>query len=153
MKRKFIADFMVGRLCRWLRLIGEDVEYYKGDDKTGIIYMSLKTRSIILTRNCSLSRRKALGICLIKDDDFRKQLRQVIDEFSIDVDPEKIFTRCTECNTMLVAFDKKKVKGRVPAFVFETQNKFSICRECQKIYWKGTHSELVKKVLNSQNII
>lgn len=148
MEKKFIVDFMLGRLCRWLRLIGEDAQYFKGNDKGGIIYNSLKDRRIILTRDRSLSRKRALRICLIDSDDFRKQLKQVINEFNISINEDKIFTRCTECNDILKPFQKKMAEDRVPEYVFETQDKFSVCENCQKIYWKGTHKELIKKVLD-----
>ncbi|MFH1416014.1 MAG: Mut7-C RNAse domain-containing protein [Elusimicrobiota bacterium] len=147
MKRAFIVDFMLGRLCRWLRLIGEDALYYREDDGNGIIYSSLRSKRIILTRNSRLSIKRALKVCLIKSDDFRKQLKQVIDEFGIKVIPENIFTRCTQCNSMLEEIPKGSVTGKVPDYVYKTQERFSVCRTCSKIYWNGTHRDLVKKVL------
>lgn len=143
-----MVDFMLGRLCRWLRLIGEDALYFTGDDKGGIIYRSLKERRIILTRDTGLSKKKALRICLINSNNFREQLSQVINEFNIVIDGEKVFIRCTECNNILEPFPRKMAEGKVPEYVFRTQEEFSVCVECQKIYWKGTHRELIKKVLD-----
>lgn len=147
MERKFIVDFMLGRLCRWLRLLGENAGYFSGDDKGGIIYRSLKERRIILTRDTSLSRKKALDICLIESDDFRKQLKQVIEKYDIFLNDRRIYTRCILCNNLLKPISKDKVRGKVPQYVFDTQKNFSACSNCFKIYWKGTHRELIEKVL------
>jgi uncharacterized protein with PIN domain len=148
MERRFLVDFMLGRLCRWLRLIGEDAEYFTGDDKGGIVYRSLKDRRIILTRDTRLSKKRALKIYYVTSDDFREQLKQVINEFNIAIDSNRIFTRCIQCNNALKPFPRKMVEGKVPEYVFQTQEEFSVCDRCQKIYWKGTHRDLIKKVLD-----
>jgi uncharacterized protein with PIN domain len=147
MERKFIVDFMLGRLCRWLRLIGEDAEYYAGSDKGGIIYRSLKDRRIILTRDTHLSSRKALRTTIIQSDNFRDQLKQVISEYDIHIEEKKIYTRCTLCNNPLEGINKEKIKGKVPDYVYETRDDFALCNKCKKLYWKGTHRELMKDVL------
>ncbi|MBN2407185.1 MAG: Mut7-C RNAse domain-containing protein [Elusimicrobia bacterium] len=147
MENKFIVDFMLGRLCRWLRLMGFDAQYYRGSDKGTIIYRSLKERRIILTRDTGLSRKRALGIFIVRSDDFRQQLKEIISEFGLDPQESSVFTRCLECNKRLESIPKKRIKGRVPDYVFENHDEFSICSDCQKIYWKGTHRTLIKNVL------
>ena len=144
---KFLVDFMLGRLGRWLVLLGEDAKYYRSPDEGGIIYRSLKEKRIILTRNRKLSRRKALDIYLVKSEEFKEQLAEVINKFDITKDNKKIFSRCIECNQKLQTIQKEKVKKKVPAYVYETVEVFSVCDTCQKIYWKGTHSDLIKRVL------
>jgi len=147
MKRKFIVDFMLGRLCRWLKLLGEDAVYYRNSDKGGLIYRSLKERRIILTRDTGISRKKGLPLYAVQSDEFRKQLKEVIKKYNIEIDREKIFTRCIECNRRLKTVDKNKVKGKVPDYVYRNHEVFSVCDLCQKIYWKGTHRDLIEKVL------
>ncbi|MFW6172393.1 MAG: Mut7-C RNAse domain-containing protein [Elusimicrobiota bacterium] len=147
MEIKFMVDFMLGRLCRWLRLLGEDAEYYRDRDKGGIIYRSLKEKRIILTRDRRLSSKKAIRIYRVKNEEFREQLREVINEFDIEIDDEKIFSRCTDCNLILQQIQKEKIKNKVPDYVYKTHDKFSICKNCERIYWKGTHRELIDKVI------
>lgn len=142
-----MVDFMLGRLCRWLRLLGEDAEYYRDRDKGGIIYRSLKEKRIILTRDRRLSSKKAIRIYRVKNEEFREQLREVINEFDIEIDDEKIFSRCTDCNLILQQIQKEKIKNKVPDYVYKTHDKFSICKNCERIYWKGTHRELIDKVI------
>lgn len=148
MSQKFLVDFMLGRLCRWLVLLGEDAKYYKSGDEGGIIYRSLKEKRIILTRNRKLSRRKALDIYLVQSEEFKEQLVEVLNKFDVTKDDKKIFSRCIECNQRLQTIPKERVKEKVPEYVHKTVEVFSVCDTCQKIYWKGTHSDLIKRVLS-----
>ena len=148
-----MVDFMLGRLCRWLRLIGEDAQYYRSDDDGGIIYRSLKEKRIIITRNRSLSRRKPLGILVIESDDFRQQLSYVVHEFGLKIDDKRIFSRCTSCNMLLEAVNKESIKDNVPEYVFRTHGLFSKCPSCSRIYWKGTHRDLIRKITDNIGIV
>ena len=104
---------------------------------------------MVLTRDRHLAPRKAYGLYLVSSSDFREQLRDVLDEFSIKLSRDKIFTRCVECNSLLEEADKSEVKERVPGYVYDTQESFSVCPESGKVYWRGTHRELMEKVLAS----
>ena len=112
MSKKFIVDFMLGRLMRWLRLIGEDAEFLIGGDKNELVYRSLKEKRIILTRSTKVSRRKAYQLCFIKSENIIEQIKQLIEELGIEIDKKMIFSRCIECNNVLVSIDKKKIKSK-----------------------------------------
>jgi len=144
---KFLVDFMLGRLCKWLRLLGYDASYFVSDKKSDLIYQSLKEGRIILTRDHRLSKKKAIKLIVISSDILEEQLKQVFSELDIRVDPEEIFTRCLVCNEVLLEAEKEKVKDKVPSYVFQTQKEFSYCPSCQKIYWKGTHWDLANQLL------
>ncbi|HCJ65749.1 MAG TPA: hypothetical protein DHV62_00080 [Elusimicrobia bacterium] len=139
MEPKFLVDFMLGRLCKWLRIFGFDTEYFTSLNKNIIVYQSLKEGRILLTRDQRVSKNKALKVLLIDSDNYEKQIQQVLKELNLKVDPEKMFTRCCLCNTLLEPIEKEKVKDKVPSFVYQTQENFSFCFTCQKIYWPGTH--------------
>jgi len=144
---KFLVDFMLGRLCKWLRLLGYDSSYFVSDKKSDLIYQSLKEGRIILTRDHRLSKKKAIKLIIINSDLLEEQLKQVFSELNIEVEPGDIFTRCTVCNEVLLEIDKEKVKDRIPSYVFQTKEEFSYCPLCQRIYWKGTHWNLANQVL------
>ena len=144
---KFLVDFMLGRLCKWLRLLGYDASYFVSEKKSDLIYQSLKEGRIILTRDHRLSKKKAIKLIIINSDLLEEQLTQVFSELSIKVDPDEIFSRCLVCNEVLLETEKEKVKDKVPSYVFQTQKEFSYCPNCQKIYWKGTHWDLANQLL------
>ncbi|MCD6412742.1 MAG: Mut7-C RNAse domain-containing protein [Elusimicrobia bacterium] len=146
---KFLVDRMCGRLARWLRLLGYDAKYV--DRKKGvpdIIYESLREQRIILTRNRRLSARRGYRVYYVKTDDFFSQIKEVAENFGIKANEEKLFSRCINCNGEIVEAKKDEVKDFVPSFVFQTTEKFYKCLACGKIYWKGSHIALAKKILS-----
>lgn len=136
---KFIADAMLGRLAKWLRILGYDTLYYPEIDDRELIMRSVEEDRLILTRDTRLIKwRIARRHLFVREDDVRNQLRQVIAELGLDTS-SLLFTRCCECNGELAPFEKGDALGRVPVYVYQTQEKFSICSNCKRIYWKGTH--------------
>lgn len=145
---RFLVDFMLGRLCKWLRIIGYNAKYFKGLDRKEILYESLKERRIVLTRDHRLSKKKAWDIILIESDFLDEQISQLIDCSVIKIDENKLFSRCTICNTEIQAIEKESVKGKVPEYIYQTHKDFSYCQICNKIYWMGTHFEHMRNKLN-----
>ena len=130
---------MLGKLAKKLRLLGFDALYHSDIEEDEILRLS-KDR-ILLTRDKILERKaKKLGIDVfyIKSDKWRSQLKAVNDRFSIEK-YSKPFTRCSECNGELVYVEKEKVKDKVPEYVYKTVDEFKMCKNCRKIYWKGSH--------------
>jgi uncharacterized protein with PIN domain len=146
---KFVADKMLGRLVRWLRIIGQDVTYGAHLSGSGLIRAARKDHRLILTRDRRVGKRThPPEYLLIRSDHFRDQLKQVVQTFNLDVSG-KAFTRCVQCNRLLEPIAKETVKAQVPPYVFSTQEKFSFCRECQHIYWPATHLERMLDELRS----
>ena len=137
---QFVADKMVGRLARWLRIIGQDVTYGPDLCGAGLIRAARRDDRLILTRDRRIGRKNPPAYLLIRSDHFREQLRQVIEEFSLDPLKEA-FTRCVECNTLLEDVDKETVFEKVPPFVYLTQDRFAACPSCNRVYWHGTHAD------------
>lgn len=144
---KFILTKELGRLAKWLRILGFDTVYFKQDNKGLLLLTSLREERIILTRNQRLAKIKGPRIINIKSDNLKEQLREILDLFKISIDEEKMFTRCVICNLELEYIEKEKVKQKVPEYVFQTQNNFYTCRGCGRIYWQGTHWGNVAKIL------
>lgn len=136
---RFIADAMLGSLARWMRTLGCDVEYSSTLDDAGVVDRAVSEDRIILTRDTGLiKRRKARGRFLFIESDFvADQLRQVAGSFSIPRSPSLV--RCLRCNTPLERAEKESVAHRVPPYVYKTQDEFSICPSCRRVYWAGTH--------------
>ncbi len=144
---KFIADVMLGRLAKWMRLLGFDVLYGRAMTDNEVIRLSLEDNRVILTRDTGLaSRPLASKHLVITSDKVREQLRQVLDAFHIDTMPGRL-TRCSLCNELLVPIAKEEAKDMVPQYVYEKNDSFLRCRKCGKIYWKGTHITRIVKEL------
>jgi hypothetical protein len=136
---RFILTPELGRLAKWLRILGFDTIYFSGNFSS-LLIQALRDNRIIVTRNSRLvSKARAVRVVDIKDDDVNEQLKQVLKELNIKPDEDAMFSRCLICNTELNGIDKQKVKDKVPEYVFKTQEEFFTCPRCQRIYWSGTH--------------
>ncbi len=146
---KFLADAALGRLATWLRLLGTDAVYDSTRCETALIRRARAEQRILLTRNRRLLRRRSLPPHLyVQSDDFRAQLRQVVEAF--DLNPRAhALSRCSRCNTLLTPIDKSSLRGEVPEYVFETQSAFARCAECGRIYWRATHVERITSELRA----
>jgi len=145
---KFAVDRMLGKLARWLRVIGQDVAYGPHLSGYGLVRMARREGRLILTRDRALARKNPPDCLLIESDRFRDQLRQVVHEYRLD--PLKdVFTRCMECNALLEPAAKESVEGRVPPYVFSTQQKFCFCPSCRRVYWPATHQQKMLEELKA----
>lgn len=152
---KFICDDMVGRLCKWLRILGYDTVYLSSRDipsdisNARIAVISRSEERIVLTRDFNLPKQKFLKSCLIiQSDSVLEQLREVLRTFKlIPIDFKALFSRCLLCNYEVCAIKKADVLHQVPDYVYQTHEHFHQCPNCKKIYWTGTHIERTQKTL------
>jgi len=149
---KFIVDNNVGKLAKWLRIMGYDTLLFSGEDDGKMVKMALEQNRVILTRDNQIMKRRLvtsgrLKAILIKDDDIKAQLRQVVAALNLDYH-HKPFSRCLECNQPLVEKDKEKVKSLVPPYVFKTQGDYMECPSCHRLYWRGTHWQAMSRELD-----
>ena len=145
---KFIADAMLGRLARWLRMLGYDVSYESSISDDDFIARALNEGRIILSMDRKLTKREsAKNSLLVNSPSYKEQLKQVITQYNIDY-KSGIFTRCLVCNRLLEPIEKEKIKDKVPPYVYSTQDEFDICQQCGRIYWSGTHRVKMLKMLD-----
>lgn len=134
---KFIADVMLGRLAKRLRLLGYDVLYDPTLDDNELIRLSLAERRVILTRDAALAARPlASNHLFVRSDRVEEQLEQVLSGAPGDASP---LTRCSVCNDPLTPVGRQEVRDLVPSYVFENNDTFLHCTTCGRIYWQGTH--------------
>lgn len=145
---KFVADKMLGRLTRWLRIIGPDVAYGPHLSGRGLIRAARREGRVVLTRDRSIHKMNPPDYLMIESDRFREQLKQVVRQYQLD--PLKnALTRCVECNTPFDSIAKEEVQEKVPPYVFSTQERFSFCRKCRRIYWPATHQQKMLEELKA----
>jgi uncharacterized protein len=139
-KVKFAADRMLGRLVKWLRIIGQDVIYGPHLTGYGLIRAARAENRLILTRDRGLKQKQPPPYLFIESDHYRDQLRQVVSQCGLELGDE-LFTRCIECNTLLESRAKETLEKVVPPYVFSSQEKFFACPTCRRVYWPATHHQ------------
>jgi uncharacterized protein with PIN domain len=143
---KFIVDRMLGKLAKQLRMLGYDTLYYRGEDAYSLIRSARHEERVILTRNTKLLPRRPEDVILqITEDNPFLQFKELIQKGTIEIDKEKIFSRCLLCNAFLDSISQREVEGKVPDFIFHQQKEFFRCPQCQRIYWPGSHQENMQR--------
>lgn len=156
---RFLADAMLGRLARWLRILGYDAEYFPGEDDE-LIRRARREGRVLLTRDTRLLQRYSAGVrpppagtdplphLFIESDHVMEQLRQVVAALHLNpaAPPAR---RCSCCNAVLEPRDKAEVVGRVPEFVWSHHQAFWACPRCQRIYWAGTHRQRMEEAIKA----
>jgi uncharacterized protein len=138
----FFADAMLGRLARWLRMLGYDTAYDKVISDEALIARVLTEHRWLLTRDGYLMQRKVLRDrqTLIISDHLQDQLRQLRSELHLELDlGDRTASRCAECNSVLKLIPHEEAALTVPAYVASLHPRFVQCSNCGRIYWPGTH--------------
>ena len=157
---KFIADGMLGKLARWLRLAGHDVTYI-GDFKIPaeeqddvLLSRARQEKRVLLTCDIELhrrARRADIKSVFIQSSNVVEQLVEVSRRSGqrIKIQPED--SRCPMCNGLLEEASKTDILDEVPATVLETQREFWRCSSCGKIYWQGSHWRTIVEMAERYN--
>jgi uncharacterized protein with PIN domain len=140
---KLLADAMLGRLAKWLRILGHDTLYFPGLDDRDLVRIARAENRLLLTRDRELTRRKGLKSYLIESDRFEDQLGQLLRDLGLD--SESLPARCARCNTALASISRQEAKGRLPPYVFQRHDHFTLCPHCDRVYWQGTHWQRMRE--------
>ena len=142
---KFAADRMLGKLAKWLRILGYDTLYARTMSDDEFLKLANQGR-ILLSRNTRLrSKITSDRFVFIKANDPAAQLQDLIRFLELKPDPGGFFTRCTVCNGRLEPVKAPDVVGKVPDHIWTDQQRFSRCENCGKIYWPGSHPTRSRK--------
>lgn len=145
---RFIADVMLGRLARWLRLLGFDTLYYPDIRDSDLLKLAMQEDRLLLTRDTHFSKIKNLrNLLLVHANDPIEQVTEVIRLFSVkEFGP----SRCARCNGVLYSVDQKEaVTDLVPEYVFYNCSSFFMCKACGSVYWEGTHLKRFRTMLDT----
>ena len=151
MDYRFIADTNVGKLAKWLRILGYDTLFLNPVEDDELLEVARLEDRVLVTRDRALVarrmvRRGLVRALLVHSDQWQEQLRQVVQGLGLEL-PAEGFSRCLRCNVALVPQEREQVRDRVPPYVFSTQQVFQGCPQCGRIYWRGTHWEHVREAL------
>ena len=149
---QFVVDAMLGRLAKWLRLLGYDTlsasELPVSDDD--LLRIAHEEGRVLVTRDKELFQRaKGMGIQAVFVDhtDIEHQLAQLAKKGLIELRDEPSTLICPLCNGRLVEVSKAEVAGKVPTTVLDTHDRFWMCTNCGQIYWEGTHWQRMRELM------
>ena len=136
----FAADRTLGKLAKWLRILGFDTNI-EIDVPADRFYMYLEKDRIVLTRTGAIKKQfRAHRLVFITSNHLDVQLRQVITEIGICPADTRPFSRCIHCNVPIVDAAPEDVCGLIPDYIYETHNEFRKCLQCNRIFWPGSHT-------------
>ncbi len=138
---KFVVDCMLGKLAKWLKILGFDVVYDQKAEDSELLHIARKQARILLTRDVRLLQAAQDVRCLfIESERWQEQVEQVLER--LDLRPQaKPYSRCIQCNVELKDLPKAKARNLVAPFVLEHAASFAVCPECGRVFWQGTHFE------------
>ena len=139
---RFVVDVNVGRLAKWLRVLGYDTIFPRHTDDNDLVRIALREGRVLVTRDAGFRLRRAvrlgqMRVVQIMDQDLNNRLRQVVHELGLE--SKNGFSRCVVCNEPLHSVAKEKVADRLPPYVYQNHSEFVECSLCCRIYWRGTH--------------
>ena len=137
---KFVADAMLGKLAKWLRIMGYDT-LYQSRYEPGRIQTLVREGRILLMRNTRSGLDREVTIFILSDH-VGEQLRQLKKEGCLAPDRARWFTRCMLCNEILREPPAEAARENVPEYVFfEHPKGIHWCPSCGRFFWPGSHRQ------------
>ncbi|MGE5856157.1 MAG: Mut7-C RNAse domain-containing protein [Syntrophaceae bacterium] len=139
---KFLVDSSLGRLSAWVRILGYDTVYWRGEADRAFLRIAEREGRVVLTRRKDVLDRQHPGMVLfIENDRVEDQIVEVVGKLGLRPEPGRLFTVCLRCNESLQESSPDQVRPLIPDYVFRTQKSFRVCPKCGRVYWSGTHRE------------
>ncbi len=136
---KFVVDVMLGKLAKWLRILGYDTEYKSSWTDAELRAKATQEHRLLLTRDRSLAASLGpAGGLFIQSQNPREQFRQVVKTLGLDTE-QGLFTICTRCNRPVEPADPEEVADMVSDYLRQQHRTFWRCSTCGRIYWEGSH--------------
>jgi uncharacterized protein len=145
---RFLVDAMLGRLARWLRLLGFDTAYDAAISDADVARRAFEEGRIVVTRDRALPDEWRLPrVLVIRSETPGEQLRELARVFPLRRDARP-FSRCSRCNAPLESVAAEAVAAQVPARVLAGRPVFQRCGACGRVYWQGSHVERIRRALD-----
>ena len=144
---RFVADTHLGRLVRYLRMLGFDTTYRDDSPDEELATISSKERRILLTRDRGMLKRNVVtrGYC-VRTTEPREQLVEVLQRFDLS-GTIRPFSRCVHCNSLLRPTPKDLISDWLPPKTAQYYEEFHVCPRCERIYWKGSHYQRMRRFM------
>ncbi|MEM3788393.1 MAG: Mut7-C RNAse domain-containing protein [Candidatus Bathyarchaeia archaeon] len=149
---KFIVDGMLGKLTRWLRMLGHNVKYSNKLEDAQLIAIAKKEKRILLTRDLELYQQaatKGVQAFYVDGKTEAEKLAQLAKKFGISLDINMAVSRCPKCNAQVKPTSKENVRDKVEETTYAYYNEFWHCPKCGQVYWQGAHWTRIRKILEN----
>lgn len=134
----FAVDCMLGKLAKWLRILGFDAAFFNRIEDCELLRFAEKENRVLLTKDTGFLEQADIPLLYIESENWEDQVVQVVRHFRLK-EQVRPYTRCVECNVPLKDLPKEHAENLVTPFVFKNAESFSLCPECGRIFWPGTH--------------
>jgi len=145
---------MLGKLTRWLRMLGHDVEYYRDAEDKKLVEMAKSGKRILLTRDFELYQQavnQGLEAFFVEATDEAEKLAVIAKRFNFKLEIDLSASRCPKCNGVVVAVSKEVVIDQLPEGTSTYYNNFWKCPLCGQVYWQGAHWKRIQMTLEAAN--
>ena len=141
---------MLGKLTRWLRILGYDVTYFRGIKDKNLIKMANSESRVLLTRDQELAHQalnKGVKTFFVKKTDNLETLVDLANWFDLNLEIKLNISRCPKCNNLIRLVSKESVIQEIPELTALHYNEFWKCIGCGQVYWQGAHWKMIIKTL------
>jgi hypothetical protein len=141
---------MLGKLTRWLRILGQNVKYFNKLNDNQLLTIAKKEKRILLTRDLELYKQattKNINAFYIEGENEAERLAKIAKRFNIKLEVDMTISRCPKCNIRVKPVPKENVIDKVEKSTFIYYDKFWECPKCEQIYWQGAHWPRIRKTL------
>lgn len=148
---KFIVDGMLGKLTRWLRILGHNAKYSTKLDDNKLIEIAKKEDRVLLTKDLQLYQQattKGVEAFYLRGGTEDERLAELAARFNIKLGIDITLSRCPKCNAKIRTIPKAKAAKKVEKNTFEHYDEFWKCLKCKQVYWQGAHWQKIGKTLN-----
>ncbi len=147
---EFVADGMLGKLTRWLRILGHDVVYSTELDDDYLITVSRNEKRALLTRDLELYKRataEGIDAFYVDGKTGEEKLARLAKRFGFNLDVDMTRSRCPKCNINVRPTSKEKIIEKVEKNTLDHYDEFWKCPKCGQVYWQGAHWSRINETL------
>jgi len=148
---------MLGKLARWLRMLGHNVKYSSSLSDEQLLKIAKNEHRTLLTRDLELYQQAvAHGVqaLYVEGGDEAEKLAKLAERYGFPLEINLENSRCPKCNAGIKPIAKTLVKGKIPETTYKYYDKFWECQKCGQIYWQGAHWKKINDTLaRAKNLV
>ena len=148
---KFLADSMLGKLARWLRMLGHDVTYSTELIDSELLEVAKKENSVLLTKDLELYKRaitRGIEAFYVEGETESSRLAELAQRYALTLSVDMEKSHCPVCNTKLKAAPKAQLTSELEKNTLTYYDHFWKCPNCGQVYWQGAHWKQITNTLN-----